>query len=108
MQIIRQKLSFYLSSIRLRKNRIFDDKKINKSSFYKIKKLFNVYDISVTKILISKKESYGKKRSFKYFFGYNDDDAIQPLCIKLRQIIGYVKHFDSNKAMSCKVNGIDC
>ena len=76
--------------------------------FIKSKKLFNVYDISVTKILISKKESYGKKRSFKYFFGYNDDDAIQPLCIKLRQIIGYVKHFDSNKTMSCKVNGIDC
>ena len=45
-----------------------------------------------------------KKSSFKYFLGYNDDDVIRPLCIKLPQMIGYVKHFDSNKAMSFKVN----
>ena len=34
----------------------FDDKKINKSSFYKSKKLFSVNDIDVNKILVSKKE----------------------------------------------------
>ena len=37
----------------------FDDKKINKSNFYKNKKLFNLNDIDVNKILVSKKESYG-------------------------------------------------
>ena len=41
---------------------IFDDKKINKSSFYKNKKLFNKYDKDVSKILVSKKEIYGKKK----------------------------------------------
>ena len=62
------------------------------------KKLFGVYDIEVDKILISKKESYGRKSSFKYFLGYDDDDdVIRHLCIKLPQIIGYVKHSDSNK-----------
>ena len=86
------------------KNIIFDDKKINKSNFYKNKKLFSIYDIEVDKILISKKESYGKKSSFKYFLGYNDDDVIRPLCIKLPQMIGYVKYLDSKKAMSFKVN----
>ena len=55
------------------------------------------------KILVSKKESYGTKNSLKYFIGYNDD-VIRPLCIKLPQLIGYVKHFDSNKAMSFKVS----
>ena len=39
----------------------FDDKKINKSSFYKNKKLFNLNDIDANKILLSKKESYGTK-----------------------------------------------
>ena len=39
----------------------FEDKKINKSNFYKNKKLFNLHDIDVNKILISKKESYGTK-----------------------------------------------
>ena len=43
------------------KNIIFDDKKISKSRFYKNKKPFNIYDINVSKTLISKKEHYGKK-----------------------------------------------
>ena len=78
----------------------FDDKKINKSNFYKNKKLFSLSDIDVNKILVSKKESYGTKNPLKYFIRYNDGDVIRPLCIVLPQMIGYVKHFDSNKAMS--------
>ena len=69
----------------------FDDKKINKSNFCKSKKLFNLHDIDVNKILVSKKESYGTKNSLKYFIGYNDDDAIRPLCLNLPQMIRYVK-----------------
>ena len=82
----------------------FDDKKINKSSFHKNKKLFSLSDIDVNKILVSKKESYGTKNSLKYFTGYNDGDVIRLLCILLPQMIGYVKHFDSNKTMSFKVS----
>ena len=77
----------------------FDDKKINKSNFCKSKKLFNLHDIDVNKILVSKKESYGTKNSLKYFIGYNDDDAIRPLCLNLPQMIRYVKQFDSDKTM---------
>ena len=39
----------------------FDDKKSNKINFYKNKKLFNIHDLDIYKILASKKESYGKK-----------------------------------------------
>ena len=81
----------------------FEDKKINKSTFYQNKKLFNIHDLDVNKILVSKNESYGTKNSLKYLIGYNDDDVIRPLCIKLPQMIGYVKNFDSNKTMSFKV-----
>ena len=56
----------------------FDDKKINKSSFYKNKKLFSLNDIDVNKILVS----------LKYFIGYNDGDAIRPLRILLPPMIG--------------------
>ena len=70
---------------------------------HKNKKLFNIYDVDISKILISKKEPYGKKNSLKYFIGYNDDDVMRPLCIKLHQMIDYVKCFDSNKTMSFKV-----
>ena len=45
-----------------------------------------------------------RKNSIKYFIGYNDDDVIRPLCIRLRQMIGFVKHFDSNQTMSLKLS----
>ena len=60
--------------------------------------------IDVNKILVSKKESYGTKNSYKYFIGYSNGDIIRPLCILLPKMIGYVKHFDSNKTMSFKVS----
>ena len=81
----------------------FGDKKINKSNFYKNKKLFNIEDIDINEIVVSKKESYGIKNSLKYIIGYNDVDAIRPLFTMLPQMIGYVKHFDSNKTMSFRV-----
>ena len=43
----------------------FDDKKINKSNFFKNKKLFKIDDVGVNKILVSKKEPYGTKKSIK-------------------------------------------
>ena len=87
-------LHFFPPSMRMsRKSINFDDKKINKSKFHKNKKLFKIEDIDINNILVSKKESYGTKNSLKYFIGYNDDDVIRPLCIKLPQMVGYVKHF---------------
>ena len=68
------------------KNINFGDKKIKKSDFYKNKKVTNIDDIDANKILVSKEEPYGTKNSFKYFIGYNDNDIIKPLCIKLSQI----------------------
>ena len=69
----------------------FGRKKFNKSNFYKNTQLFNIHDLDVNKISVSKKESYGTKNSLKYFIGYNDDDIIRPLCLKLPQLISYVK-----------------
>ena len=65
------------------KNINFDDKKRKKTEFYKNKKVFQIDDIDVNKILVSKKEPYGKNNSLIYFIGYNDNDVIRPLCLKL-------------------------
>ena len=65
------------------KNITFNDKKIRKSAFYKNKNINNIEDIDVNNILVSKKESYGNKKLLKYFIGYNDNDIIRPLCIRL-------------------------
>ena len=91
-------------------NRInFDDKKIKKSDFYnnKNKKIFNINDIDVNKILVSKKEQYGKYNSFKYFIGYNDNDAIRPLYLFISQTTGYINKFEKNKiTMSLMIQDI--
>ena len=78
----------------------FNDKKIKKSDFYKNKKINKIDDINVNNILVSKKEPYGTKNSFKYFIGYNDNDIIRPLCIRLPQMTGYARKFDENATMS--------
>ena len=40
------------------------------------------------------------KNSFKYFIGYNDNDIIRPLCIRLPQMTEYAKKFNDNAIMS--------
>ena len=78
-----------------RNNINFHNKKIKKSNFYnKNKKMFNIDDIDVNKILVSKKEQYGKYNSFKYFIGYNDNDVVRPLYLGLSQMTGYINKFD--------------
>ena len=68
---------YFFSLLYIRININFDYKNIKKINFYnKNKKIFNVDDIDVNKILVSKKEQYGKYNSFKYFIGYNDNDVI--------------------------------
>ena len=57
----------------------FNDKKILKRDFYnKNKNIFNIDDIDANKILVSKKEQYGKYNSSKYFILYNDNGVIRP------------------------------
>ena len=75
------------------------DKKILKSGFYKNKKVTNINDIDANKLLVSKEEPYCTKNSFKYFIGYDDNDVIRPLCIKLLQMTGYVTKFEGNTTM---------
>ena len=59
--------------------------------------MFNIDDIHVNKILVSKKEQYGKYSSFKYFVGYNDNDVIRPLYLFISQMTGYINKFEKNK-----------
>ena len=86
----------------------FDNKNIKKSDFYnKNKEIFNIDDIDVNKILVSKKEPYGKNNSLIYFIGYNDNDVIRPLCLRLSKMTDYINEFNENKntiTISLKVN----
>ena len=80
-----------------------NNKKTEKSTFYMNKKINNIDDIDVKNILVSKKGPYGTKNSFKYLTGYNDNDIIRSLCMRLPKMIGYVKNFNKNATMSFRV-----
>ena len=82
----------------------FDNENIKKSDFYKNWKFFKAEGIDVNKIFVSKKESYVTKNAIKYFIAYIDNNEIKPACIRLPQMIRYVKYFDDNNVMSFKVN----
>ena len=82
------------------KNITFNNNKIRKSTFCKNEKINGIENIDVNNILVSKREPYGNKNPFKYFIGYNDNDIIRPLCIRLPQMTGYARKFDENATMS--------
>ena len=78
----------------------FGVKKINKKDFYNNKKQFNIKDIDINKILISKPESYDKNNMRKYIIGYNDN-TISSLQLFLPKLTGYLNIFkDGIRKMS--------
>ena len=75
--------------------------------FTKIRKIFNIDDFDVNKMLVSKKEPYGKNNSLLYFIGYNDNDIIIQLRLRLSKTMGYINEFNENQnaiIMSLRVN----
>ena len=84
---------------------VFNDKSSKKNIFYRRRKPVSISDIEVNKITISKEVVYGTKNSLKYFIGYNDEeDVIRALLLKCPQMIGYLKEFNDNMAMSLRVD----
>ena len=71
----------------------FGDKKINKKDFYNNKKQFNIEDIDINEILISKPEAY-ENNMRKYIIGYNDN-TISPLQLFLTKMTGYLNIFEN-------------
>ena len=80
----------------------FDDKKIKKSEFYENEKVFKIDNVAVNQIVVSKKELYSTKNASKYFIGYNDNDVIRPLFVRLPQMTDYSKKSDENIRVSSK------
>ena len=67
------------------------DKKINKKDFYSNKKQFNIEDIDINKILISKPGTY-ENNMRKYIIGYKYN-TISPLQLVLPKMTGYLNIF---------------
>ena len=84
----------------------FGDKKIQKNDFYKNKKILQINDIDINKILVSKKEPYDKKNAFEHIIGYYDNDVIRPLYLNISQLPSYTKRFKKNDEQLVKNNKV--
>ena len=73
----------------------FGDKEVNKKDFYSSKQAILLNFVDLSKIVVSNKYKINDK-IFKYFCGYLDNHVIQPLCVILPQISGYIKYFDDD------------
>ena len=80
-----------------KKHKLWLQKYQEKRLLQQKQKIFNIDDIDVNKILVFKKEPYRKNNSFIYFIGYNDNDVISPLCLKLSKMTGYINKHDNKK-----------
>ena len=49
-----------------------------------------------------KKNDMAKIIHYKYFIGYNDNDVIRPLCLRLSQMTGYIRKIKENKSKKNK------
>ena len=55
--------------------------------------------VNVDQIVVSDKFKHNNE-GFKYFIGYQEGGIVNPLCIVLPQISGYIKYFE-NGARTC-------
>ena len=78
----------------------FRDKEVDKKEFYLSKQAILLNSVDLTKIVVSSKWKISDTK-YKYFCGYLNNDVIQPLCVILPQMSGYIKYFgDGGKNMS--------
>ena len=52
--------------------------------------------VDLSKIFVSSKWKINDA-TYKYFCGYLNNDVIQPLCVILPQVSGYIKYFDDSE-----------
>ena len=73
----------------------FGDKEVDKKEFYSSKQAISLDSIDLDKIVVSNKWKINET-TYKYLCGYLNNDVIQPLCIILPQMDGYIKYFDND------------
>ena len=72
----------------------FGDKEVNKKEFYSSKQAISLDSVDLDKIVVSNKWKISET-TCKYLCGYLNNDTIQPLCVILPQMDGYIKYFDN-------------
>ena len=72
----------------------FGDKEVDKKELYSSKQAIPLDSADLDKIVVSNKCKINET-TYKYLCGYLNNDVIQPLCVILPQMNGYIKYFDN-------------
>ena len=78
----------------------FGDKEVNKKEFYSSEQAIPLDSVDLDKIVVSSKWKINDT-TYKYLCGYLNNDVIQPLCVILPQMNGYIKYFDDGVVKTC-------
>ena len=79
----------------MNKTLVFNDVEMTKKDFYDAKKAIPLSLVDINNIVVSNKVKNNNETS-KCFIGYlNDIDDVNPLCIILAQMDGYIKYFEN-------------
>ena len=71
----------------------FWDKEIDKKEFYSSKQAILLDSVDLSKIVVLSRWKISDTK-YKCLCGYLSNDVIQPLCVILPQMSGYIKYFD--------------
>ena len=71
----------------------FGDKEVHKKEFYLSKQTILLDSVDLSKLVVSSNWKINDT-TYKYLCGYLNNDVIQPLCVILPQMGGYIKYFD--------------
>ena len=71
-----------------------ETKKLIKKKFYSSKQAISLHSVDLDKIVVSNKWKINET-TYKYLCGYLNNDVIQPLCVILPRMHGYIKYFDN-------------
>ena len=83
-----------MHSIKISSQKIkFGDKEVDKKEFYLSKQAILLDSVDLSKIVVSSKWKINDA-TYKYLCGYLNNDIIEPLCVILPQMSGYIKYFD--------------
>ena len=71
----------------------YGNKEVDKNEFFSSKQAILLDSVDLSKIVVSNKWEINDT-TYKYLCGYLNNDVIQPLCVILPQMSGYIKYFD--------------
>ena len=72
----------------------FGDKEVNEKEFYSSKQGISLDSVDLDNIVVSNKWKISETTCI-CLCGYLNNDTIQPLCVILPQMNGYIKYFDN-------------